>query len=52
MDKLIATGVKVTEIIPPDMFANALEALGVISTVEGIRSLEREIREHLETMNP
>lgn len=52
VDKLIAADAEITEIILPDMFANALDAFRVIATVEGVRSLEREIREHLETMNP
>ncbi len=48
----LAAGAEIIEIELPDMFADALDAFAVIAALEGARSLEREIREHPDTMNP
>ena len=50
--KLVAAGAEVVDITLPEVFERAQDAFGVISTLEGARALQREIRDHLATMNP
>ena len=50
--KLRAAGAEVAEIALSEIFASAMDAFWVIATLEGYRALEREYRDHLESMNP
>lgn len=45
-------GAEVVEIALPGVFERALDSFRVISLWEGASALEREMREHLDTMNP
>lgn len=45
-------GAEVVEIALPGVFEHALDSFRVISLWEGANALEREIREHLDSMNP
>ena len=45
-------GAEVVEIDLPQVFESALDSFRVISLWEGANALEREMREHLDSMNP
>ncbi|MBI2318818.1 MAG: amidase [Betaproteobacteria bacterium] len=50
--RLGAAGAEVIETALPPVFDNALDSFRVISLWEGANALERELREHLDSMNP
>lgn len=50
--KLRGAGAACTAIELPDSFAAVIETFSVITAWEGAIALERELREHLDTMNP
>lgn len=51
-ERLRDAGAEVVEIALPEVFESALDSFRVISLWEGASALEREMREHLDTMNP
>jgi len=51
-ERLRGAGAEVVEIALPQVFERALDSFRVISRWEGAAALEREMREHLDTMNP